>query len=198
MSWMDRDQLVCIGCIAAAYGLEGGLRVLPLTASPHYYLKLASLIVDDGSSLQTFKLKQARLHANQWRMWLHGIHNRQQAQALKGAQLLLPPQQLKPLEPDEYFQHDLIGCRVTDQHNHPIGQVQSLLSSPHHQVLEIARPDAPPLLAPFTKEVFPQVNLKERCLTLHPLPEMDVPHTKLPRRSLASASPLNLQQSSKD
>ncbi len=169
----DRDQLVCIGRVRGTHGLKGCLCAVPLTPYPDYYLQLSSLIIDTGEFLQTFEIQHIRLYNDQWYLQLKDLDTLEQAEKLKGQELLLPSEHLKPLAENEYLCHDLIGCQVINPAGCIIGYVKGLHSSAHQQVLEISRDKGEPLLAPFTKELFPQVNIKENSLIFHPLPGME-------------------------
>jgi len=64
---------------------------------------------------------------------------RTQAEALRGADLLVPRAEAPALEEDEWWPEQLEGCTVHDGERE-IGVVRRLLALPSCEVLEVARP----------------------------------------------------------
>jgi 16S rRNA processing protein RimM len=90
---------------------------------------------------------------------LEGSEDRTAAEAMRGAQLLVPRREAPPLEPDEWWAvRD--GERV-------VGTVQRLLALPSCEVLEVARADGgPDLLVPLVRDAVRTVDIDERLIDI--------------------------------
>ena len=68
---------------------------------------------------------------------LAGVDTREAAEALRGTELLAPRSVAPPLEDDEWWAEDLVGCLVVDG-DRALGRVVRLLPLPSCEVLEVA------------------------------------------------------------
>ena len=68
---------------------------------------------------------------------LAGVDTREAADALRGTELLVPRSVAPPLEDDEWWAEDLVGCRVVDG-DRALGRVVRLMPLPSCEVLEVA------------------------------------------------------------
>ncbi len=92
-------------------------------------------------------------------MRLAGHAGREAAEALRGAQLAVPPERAPALEPGEYWAHDLEGCAVYDGERH-VGEVRRMLPLPSCEALEVARADgAGTLLVPMVGDAIRAVDV---------------------------------------
>jgi 16S rRNA processing protein RimM len=67
---------------------------------------------------------------------LEGHSSREAAEALRGSALLVPVEEAPALEADEYWAHDLVGCRVVDGASE-VGVVSRLVALPSVEALEV-------------------------------------------------------------
>lgn len=169
MALIDRDRLVCIGRVVRAHGLRGLLLAQPLTDAPAYYTRLRELILDRGQGLQPLRVTRWVLHGRQWELALDGVSDRDGAEALIGAELLIPQEALRPLAEDEYFQHDLLGCQVETLGGAWLGLVTGVLETGANDVLEVAG-SGRVIMVPMLAAVVKSVDLAARRICIEPLP----------------------------
>ena len=95
---------------------------------------------------------------------LEGCEDRDAAEALRGAEILVARERAPELEDDEWWADDLEGCRVRDG-EHRVGVVERLLALPSCEVLEVARADGREvLLVPLVKDAVRAVDLGKRLI----------------------------------
>jgi 16S rRNA processing protein RimM len=101
---------------------------------------------------------------------LEGSDSREAAEALRGAEILVPRDAVGPLQEDEWWAEDLEGCAVRDGER-AVGTVSALLALPSCEVLEVRRADAPPpgarrgpLLVPLIRDAVREVDLQARVI----------------------------------
>jgi 16S rRNA processing protein RimM len=67
---------------------------------------------------------------------LEGHTSRDAAEALRGSALLVPVEEAPALDEDEYWAHDLVGCRVVDGARE-VGVVTRMVALPSCEALEV-------------------------------------------------------------
>ncbi len=167
MTLIDRDRLTCIGTVSQPHGVKGDLKVAPLTDTPAYYEDSSEVILETKQGLRNFKISGLRRAGNHWVMSLEGLNDRSDAEAYHGALVLLDDSLLRPLEPGEYFQHDLIGCEVETLAGEPLGRVKGIMETGANDVLVVGEAS---LMVPMLAEVVKEVDVDRRRIRIAPLP----------------------------
>jgi 16S rRNA processing protein RimM len=96
------------------------------------------------------------------------VSDRNDAEALKGAELVIPLKEARALEDDEYWDHDLIGCLVVSVDGEEIGTVADVLHQPSGSLLSVVG-DSGEHLVPLIRQVVRSVELGKR-ITIEPIP----------------------------
>jgi 16S rRNA processing protein RimM len=91
-------------------------------------------------------------------MRLAGHAGREAAEALRGAQLAVPPERAPALEPGEYWAHDLAGCAVHDGERH-VGEVRRMLPLPSCEALEVALAGGGVVLVPMVRDAIRSIDV---------------------------------------
>ncbi len=161
------SELICVGAIAGAYGVQGEARVKSFTADPIAIADYSPLLTEDGK--RQFDVTVTRAIKNGLCARLSGVTTKEQADALRGVQLFVPRTKLPNLPDDEYYYTDLIGVQVRDTGGTVIGAVRNVLNHGSGDLLEIAGPDLKStVLLPFTKEAVPTVDLTAGRIIIDP------------------------------
>jgi 16S rRNA processing protein RimM len=91
---------------------------------------------------------------------LAGFDGREAAEALRGTDLLVPRSAAPPLDEDEWWATDLVGCRVVDG-DRDLGAVVRLIALPSCEALEVAG-DGPEFLVPLVRDAVRSVDVAAR------------------------------------
>lgn len=188
-------ELMVVGRLVGTQGLKGELRVLPLSDFPERFtcpgprwLRLGQA----GERLVDLLAGRALPGKNLYAVRLAGIDRRDGAEALVGADLLVPEADRPVLKPGEFHLLDLVGLAIhqlSDQGDAlepPIGTVTNLIHA-GNDLLEVERylqkkPDATEhdqlqpaassrrLLIPFVEAIVPVVNVEEGWIGITPPP----------------------------
>ena len=167
MTLIDRDRLTCIGTVAQAHGVKGELKVAPLTATPAYYEECGTVILETKQGLRDFKVRGMRPAGSHWIMTLDELNDRTGAEAYCGALVLLEDSRLRPLEPGEYFQHDLIGCEVKTLAGESLGRVKGIMETGANDVLVVGEES---VMVPMLADVVKEVDVDGGLIRIEPLP----------------------------
>lgn len=152
----DRDDLICVGAIAGAFGVRGEARVKSFCADPAAIADYAPLLTEDGREVG---LRITRPLSGAFAARLTIATTREAAEALKGTRLYARRDKLPGLPDDEFYHADLIGLAVLDTGGAELGRVRAIHDFGAGDILEIDRPGARPVMLPFTRAVVPTVDL---------------------------------------
>ena len=148
-----------VGTIQGAKGMEGEMKVSLVTAHPSHLAGLESVylkIADFESILYT--IDKAKWDASKFTLKLHGVDDRNTAEALRGAKILIPEEAAYKVGEDEYFIEDLIGMNVVDKSGANLGRVTEVLNYPAHDVYVVSNGDNE-ILIPAVHEYVQEVNM---------------------------------------
>lgn len=170
-------NFIAIGKIVGAQGLRGEVRIYPESDFPERFLEPGErwLLRPGETTAQSIQLLHGRYLDGKglYVLELEGIDDRNQAEALRDAKLLVPESDRPPLEDDEFHVMDLIGLEVYDQASQSlVGTVISLIPAGNDllEVQRVAPPDqaAQTVLIPFVKAIVPVVDLQQRRIEITP------------------------------
>ncbi len=108
-------ELLVVGRLVGAQGLEGELRVLPLSDFPERFTRRGPRWLQaKGKPAQPVELRSGRQLPGKelFVVRIAGIDSRDAAEALVGQEFLVPAADRPPLEPGEFHLLDLVGLEV--------------------------------------------------------------------------------------
>lgn len=161
------NNQIVIGKIVAPHGVRGDIRILPLTEKPEQFLELDYLLLADGRRLT---LKHARFHKRMVLATVAEINSMNEAELLRGQEVLINAGDLPELEEGQFYVADLIGLPVYDEQGAQIGTFKDALSTGSNDVYVIAVPGAKNILLPALKIYVKEINLAEKRIVVT-LPE---------------------------
>ncbi len=137
------------------------------TDNPRVWLRL-----DEGSSTREARVERWRLHGRRIVFKLAGVDTMNDAEALRGHELLVPWAERRALDEDEVYVAELAGCTLVDARTGAsVGTVADVdEASGAGTLLVVERTGAGELLVPFVKAFAPRWDLEARVLTME-LPE---------------------------
>ena len=148
-----------VGIIQGAKGMRGELKVSLITSHPTHLVSLESIylnISDTKSILYT--IDKTNWNGTKFSIKLHGVDDRNTAEALRGAKIMVPEDAAYKVSDDEYFVEDLIGMEVVDTNGKNLGQIKDVLNYPAHDVYVIAKNDKE-ILVPAVHEYIQEVDM---------------------------------------
>ncbi len=157
------DDLVLVGAIAGAFGVQGEVRLRSFTAQPDAIVDYGPFFHADGTPALTPK---------SWRPVKDGIaviavevKSREDAIALRNTKLYVPRSALPPAEENEFYHVDLIGLSVEALDGAPLGRVRSVIPGPQDLLDIEGTPGAKSSwFLPFTTALVPVVDLAGKRL----------------------------------
>ena len=153
----SRQDWLLAGRVGPAHGLDGTFRVS--SAIPQLLLLGGTVLVADEQRV----IDRRAGHDGRVLVRLEGCSDRTGADALHGAELLVPKVAAPALGEDEWWVDDLEGCAVRDGEG-AVGVVRRVLALPSCEVLEVARSDGGEVLVPLISDAVRSVDVKARVI----------------------------------
>ena len=163
-------QLV-IGRVGRAHGIQGQVGVEIHTDDPDGRFAIGKIIATDPPERGPLTVVGSRWHSGRLLVRFSGADDRTAAEALRGTVLVVDVDEAeRATEPDEYFDHHLVGLRALTPAGVEVGTVAEVLHLPAQDVLAIVRVDGVEVLVPFVAELVPVVDLDAGTLIVEPRP----------------------------
>ena len=181
MNTPSLDDLIELGAVHDAQGLQGQIKVRPHSSDPVALLSSKELWLSliprrsagvasshEQASLKLYKVKQAKMHSGNVVIALDGIADRDQAEALKGARILVDRNLFPKAESDSYYWVDLIGCKAINLQGESLGEVIEVNDNGAHGIIALGNSETKAVLqlVPFVKEAVQSVDLPKKLITL--------------------------------
>jgi 16S rRNA processing protein RimM len=163
-------QLV-IGRIGRPHGVQGLVTVQVRTDDPQLRFAPGTALLTDPPDRGPLVVAEAIAHSGRLLLAFVGVHDRGGAEQLRGTVLVAEVDpQAAPADPEEYYDHQLIGLAVVDLDGGRVGEVAEVLHLPGQDVLAVRRPSGPEVLVPFVAAIVPDVDLPGRRVVIDPPP----------------------------
>ena len=162
------SDLVVIGQVVRPHGLGGEVKAILFTESTASFRQYSSIFLRlKGAPEFGAGIQSVRDHKAGVLMKFTGVSNRNAAENLVGAQILVHRDQMPPLEDGEFYWTDLIGLTVVDENANILGTVENILRAGQDDLLVVTRPGKEFLL-PFREEMILTVDLEAGRLVANP------------------------------
>jgi 16S rRNA processing protein RimM len=161
---------VTLGQVIGAHGLRGELRVRLFDETDNNLRAVSSIWLarEEGDP----KAVEARVRAvgtgrrGEARLALEGVEGREAAEALRGRFVQAGVAELGPLEAGEYYQYELVGCRVEEVDGRVLGVVSGIWETGASDVLVVVDASKREFLIPAAREFLREVDVKARRIVI--------------------------------
>lgn len=180
------DDAVEVGRIVDAWGIKGGIKVLPFSADPQalfssrrWFLRPPDAVAGPKPATalpELLRITGAREQGDVIVATAQQVTDRNGAEALRGCRVFVSRASFPTAADDEYYWIDLIGLAVVNREGQSLGQVADLLDTGAHSVLRVlaedpaTSADAPAVarerLIPFVAAYVDDVDLAARRITV--------------------------------
>lgn len=163
------EELLLVGQITVPHGIRGQVKLRAITSYPEHLDRVKTVYV--GEQRTPYRMQRAAVHKAQIMIvTLGGVTTRDAAETLRGQEVYIRAEDARPLEPDEYFLHDLPGARVETEDGATIGVVREVIETGANEVLVVTRPEGGDALIPMIKDVVRQLDLAAGRIVIRPMP----------------------------
>ena len=170
------EDLVLVGYVSGAYGLDGWVRIKAYSSDADALLHAKTWWLAQSKllpELRDVEMMQAKSHGGDVVARLMGVAGRDAAEALKGTTVQISRRHFPALADNEYYWIDLIGLVVENLRGEHFGLVKDMMDSGAHPILRVEVPDPSvlekgreELLIPFVDKFVKTVDLKTKKVTV--------------------------------
>ncbi len=146
--------MIRVGQVMGAYGLEGAVKVLPLTDFQDRFDAGVSLLLDGCAR----EVEWSREGQPGLVIKLRGIDNRTMAELFRGRYLEVPDDEMRGLEEGRFYHRQVVGLAVITESGERVGVIKEVLERPANDVW-VSREGSIEHLIPATKDAVVQVDL---------------------------------------
>jgi 16S rRNA processing protein RimM len=136
----DDSALIQLGFIGAPFGVRGWVKLRSHTDPPERLLEHRILQIGREGAWKPYRIEDSGRSGGALTVKLSGVEDRDQAIALRGAQIGVPRAELPQRDDKDFYRADLVGCEVVNMAGVGLGVVQHFVETTAH-VLMVVRGD---------------------------------------------------------
>jgi 16S rRNA processing protein RimM len=158
---------VVVARVGRPHGVRGEVVVEVRTDEPQRRLAPGARVGTDPESAGPLTVGRTRPHGGRWLVTFDEVPDRTAADRLRGVLLTvdLPPEE-RPEDPEEFYDHQLVGLTVGTQDGAEVGAVVRVEHNPAQDLLVVRRADGTDALVPFVAALVPEVDLEAGRVTV--------------------------------
>ena len=146
--------MIRVGQVTGAFGLEGAVKVIPLTDFDDRFDPGALLVLDGAAH----EVEWSRESQPGLVIKLHGIENRTVAELFRGRYLEVPDDAMRTLEDGRFYYRQVVGLEVVNESGEHFGVIEEVLERPANDVW-VSRRGSIEQLIPATRDAVLSVDL---------------------------------------
>ncbi|HUY29096.1 MAG TPA: ribosome maturation factor RimM [Candidatus Binataceae bacterium] len=159
-----------VGRIAGAHGLGGALRVRPDNPDSELFAHATRItLVLSAERREHQVIAASRVGGGMIRLILNDISDADQADGLKGADVMIAQAELPPAGPREFYHYQAVGCEVVLTDGRRLGVVTEVMATGANDVL-VVRDGKKETLVPVIADVIKAMDLEARRIEVEPVP----------------------------
>jgi 16S rRNA processing protein RimM len=160
---------VVVGRIGRPHGLRGEVTVEVRTDDPDERFAPGRSLRTDPPRPAPLTVAAGRVHGGRLLVTFDGVADRSAAERLHGLLLVAdvdPDERLD--DPDEFFDHQLLGLAVRTVTGVQVGEVAEMLHLPGQDLIAVRRSDGGEVLVPFVGQFVPTIDLESGVIVVDP------------------------------
>jgi len=156
------SRLVACGRFLKAFGVRGELKFEPYLPDDISPEDISGGEFRRGGESKEITIISGRVAGNLWILLPGGVKSPEGAAMLTNGELWVDRSVMRRLPDGQYLRQDVMGCRVYDEEDVLLGEVNRIISTGANDVWQIARAGGGELLLPVIDDVIIAVDVEER------------------------------------
>lgn len=163
------DEPILVGEITAPFGIRGQVKMRALLDAPAHLSKIPGgvrlrWVNEKERPERTVRVRSVRPHGEGVVvLTLEGVDDRNASEALREARVFILRSELPALEPDAYYEADLLGLKVVTESGRDLGEIERVHFYPNsNDVYETAVAMIPAV----ADEIVVRVDLPSKTMTV--------------------------------
>ena len=166
------EPTVAVGRITRSHGVRGEVAVLVISEVPERFEDGATVRTEDGRRLT---VSGSRRHGDRLLVRFAEVGDREQADALRGALLVVPESASPELPEGSWWDHQIVGCQVVTDAGRALGTVRDVIHTAANDVWSVVDADEAETLIPVIEDVIADVDVAAKRIVVHEVPGLTAP-----------------------
>ena len=170
---IDIHDFLRIAVITGVHGLDGRVKIYLITDVKERFRKGNMIFIRHENGFKEYRVLEFKEQKGRiCLLRLDGIHNRSQAETLKGLEILIQKSTAEEtrgyLEENEFYFFDIIGCKVYINDDE-FGIVEDIMEAGSGEILIISGEEGKKHMVPFVKAMVNTARVRERRIDINPI-----------------------------
>lgn len=165
------EPTVAVGRISRPHGVQGEVAVLVLSEVEDRFAAGATLWLEDG---RTLNVESSRPHRGRLLVRFREVRDREQAERLQGALLVVPESSSPSLPEGSWWDHQIEGCAVETDRGRVLGTVSEVIHTAANDVWSVVDGQGRETLVPALNDVLVSVDVDAKRIVVREIAGLTV------------------------
>lgn len=163
-------KFVRVGSVAGSFGLDGVVKIKPVTENPQLLFDMEFLpLGQDGVLKKSFRVLNVKVHGDFLLYTLDSVDSEQKAKELRGFDILLPEDKLPEPDTDEVYWYMIDGAAVNDINGNNLGVLVDYMETGSNDVFRIKLLDGSYAMLSNNKDHCLKIDPEGRIIIIDPI-----------------------------
>jgi 16S rRNA processing protein RimM len=158
-----------IGEIVRSHGLRGTVKVRAVAESEQFSRLQKAQLQRGAQKLGEYVIERVQIGKEGLFIKFYGVTDRDQAEQLRGAQMMIGLEDCLPAAPGQFYQFEIVGLTVFTTSGQPVGEIVEVVRYPANDVWVVRNGEEEKLI-PAVDAVVQKVDMPNRRVIINPLP----------------------------
>lgn len=164
------ESLLRVGVISNTHGIRGEVKVHPTTDDINRFKDLKEIILDTGKEKKDLTITGVKFFKQMVILKFKEFDNINDVERYKGCDLYVTRENAVPLEENEYFIVDLIGCEVITDEEETLGDLIDVMLTGANDVFIVKTKQGKEILLPYIEDCIKSIDIENKTIRVHILP----------------------------
>lgn len=164
------DDLLRIGVITTTHGVRGEVKVFPTTDDARRFDDCDEVILVTKEEQMTLHVERVRYFKNLVIVKFKEFNDINQVETFRKCDIMVTREHAVSLEEGEFFLCDIIGAKVVEEDDTPIGTVTDVMETGANNVFVIQTEEGKEVLFPSIPECIRKVDVENQIVVAHIMP----------------------------
>ena len=165
------EPTVAVGRVARAHGVQGEVAVLVLSEVEDRFAPGGTLWLEDG---RTLTVESSRPHRGRLLVRFREVRDREQAEGLQRALLVVPESSSPSLPEGSWWDHQIEGCAVETDRGRALGTVREVIHTAANDVWSVVDGEGRETLVPVLIDVLDSVDVGAKRIVVREIAGLTV------------------------
>ncbi|MCD6550916.1 ribosome maturation factor RimM [Thermotoga sp.] len=157
------NERIAVGKVVNTHGLRGEVKFFPYTNSEDIVKNLSDVVLYNKEKKVFYNLsvKSVRKMNKLFLIKFEAIDTVEAAEKIKGCEVFIKYEELPPLQKDEYYFYEILGCEVFYESGESVGKVVDIIETGSNDVLVVRKKNKETLI-PMIKDCIVEIRKFEK------------------------------------